>query len=287
MGPVPSKPWTSGRDYFDSVADTYAARRPDFPAEVFAELATLTGLSATSAVVEVGAGTGQATIQLAELGASVVALEPGAALAQLASARLTGFGNVEVVRSRFEDWGSAGRRFDAVIAATSWHWVDPELRWRKAHRLLAPSGWLVLLGHLVVGEPGTPEVYAETADLHEAHVSGHPSWAHPPTATDIVAAAEKAAGSIADVERVLGRAPDTSTTDNLFQTPVLRWFRQEQHLDARGYVELMRTTSLYGSLDATIREPLLTAIEHRIRERMHDHVVRHYLIPMRLARRRP
>lgn len=282
---MPSQGWTSNRDHFDSVADTYASRRPDFPSEVFAELAPLIGLTSASTIVEVGAGTGQATVRLAELGASVVALEPGEALAQLAAVRLARFGNVEVVRSRFEDWDSGGRRFDALIAATSWHWIDPELRWRKAHDLIVPSGWLVLLSHLIVQEPGTPEVYAETADLHEAHVSGHPSWGHPPTATEIIAAAEQATGSIAAVERVIGRAPDTSSTDSLFEAPVLRWFRQEQHFDARGYVELMRTTSLYGSLDGSVREPLLTAMEQRIRERMRNHVVRHYLISARLARR--
>ena len=219
------------------------------------------------------------------IGASIVALEPGAALAQLAAQRLAGFGAVEVVRSRFEDWDARGRRFDAVIAANSWHWVDPGLRWRKAHDLLAPSGWLVLLGHLVVREPGAPEVYAATADLHEAHVSGHPSWGHPPTATEIIAAAEQAAGSIADVERVIGRAPDTSFSGDLFEAPLLLWFRQEQHFDARGYIGLMRTTSLYGTLEATTRESLLTAMEHRIRERMQNHAVRHYLISARLARR--
>jgi hypothetical protein len=84
---------------------------------------------------------------------------------------------------------------------------------------------------------------------------------------------------------VIGRALDPCSTDELFDTPLLCWYRQEQHFDAHGYVELMRTTSLYGSLDETIREPLLTAMEQRIRERMHDHAVRNYLISVRLARR--
>jgi SAM-dependent methyltransferase len=158
------------------VAGFYDARRPDFPVEVFADLMTLAGLSSASSVLEVGAGSGQATVRLAELGASVVALEPGAALAALAAERLAGCDEVTVVRGDPGD-----QRCDAVIAATSWRWVDPELRWRKAYDVLAPAGSLVLLGHLVVREPGAPEVYAETADLHEAHVSGHPSWGHPPT----------------------------------------------------------------------------------------------------------
>lgn len=34
----------------------------------------------------------------------------------------TGF---EVEVAKFEDWDAAGRRFDAVIAGQTWHWIDP------------------------------------------------------------------------------------------------------------------------------------------------------------------
>jgi SAM-dependent methyltransferase len=283
---MPSQPWTSGGAYFDGVADLYDARRPGFPAELFEEIAAHAALTSSSTVLEVGAGTGQATVRLAELGVSVIALEPGPALAELAARRVASFDKVEVVPSRFEDWDPGGRRFDLLVAASCWHWLDPELRWRKAHDVLAESGWLGLLAHVVVREPGTPEVYAETSDLHEAHHPGHPGWGDPQIATDIIAEADRAAGSIADVERVIGRAPDPSSTDELFDPPLLLWRRQEQHFDARGYVELMRTMSLYGSLDDNVREPLLTAMEQRIRGHMQDHAVRNYLISARVARRR-
>ncbi len=59
-----------------------------------------------------------------------------------------------------------------------------------------------------------------------------------------------------------------------------------QHFDAAGYVELMRTTSLYGTLEPHVREPLLEAIGQHIRDHMGDRATRRYLIPVRLARRR-
>jgi SAM-dependent methyltransferase len=236
-------------------------------------------------VVEVGAGTGQATLRLARLGASVVALEPGPALAQLAGQRLGVFPRIEVIQASFEDWEPGDRRFNALVATNSWHWVDPSVRWRKAHQVLVPKGWLVLMGHIVVREPGEPEVYAETADLHEAYASGHPAWGHPPTAEEIVAAAEASSSDIVGLDSTIGGAPDPSSATGLFEVPLLRWFRQEQHFDAHGYVELMRTTSLYGGLEVTVREGLLTAMEQRIRERMGDQATRHYLLLVRLARR--
>jgi SAM-dependent methyltransferase len=283
---VPPEQWTKGSAVFNAVADTYDARRPGFPPEVFEEVAATTGLGRGSPVVEIGPGTGQATIRLAELGAQLVAVEPGPALVELLSRRLAAFPDVTIVSSRFEDWQPPKLGFDAVVAASSWHWLDPVTRWQKAHDVLNPSGWLVLLGHVVVRDPDEPEVYAETADLHEAYASGHPSWGHPPTADDVIDAAESASGTIADVERVIGRAPDSFATDDLFQPPLISWHRQVQHFDAHGYVEQLRTTSLYGSLKDEVRGPLLSAIEQRIRERMGDHATRSYLISTRLAERK-
>ncbi len=46
---------------------------------------------------------------------------------------------VEVEVARFEDWQSAGRQFDAVIAGTAWHWVDPVAGAAKAPRCSRPA----------------------------------------------------------------------------------------------------------------------------------------------------
>jgi SAM-dependent methyltransferase len=283
---VPGSSRTAGAGHFDTVAASYDALRPELPEYVFADVQAVAGLTADSSVVEVGAGSGQATLALASLGASVVALEPGRALAQLAGQRLGAFPNVEVIQASFEDWEPGDRGFNALVATNSWHWIDPGLRWRKAHDVLVPEGWLVIMGYIVVREPAEPEVYAETADIHEAYASGHPGWGHPPTAEEVVVAAEASSGDIVELERTISRARDYSSATGLFQVPLLRWFRQEQHFDAHGYVELMRTTSLYGGLEVSVREGLLMAMEQRIRERMGDHATRHYLLSVRLARRR-
>lgn len=43
---------------------------------------------------------------------------------------------------------------------------------------------MALLGNVVVRRPGEPEVYAETADLHERFCPGNPDWGHPPLEDD-------------------------------------------------------------------------------------------------------
>jgi hypothetical protein len=86
---------------------------------------------------------------------------------------LSTFPNVEVIQASFEDWEPGDRRFNALVAANCWHWVAPAVCWRKAHDVLDQEGWLVIMSHIVVREPGEPEVYAETADLHEAYAPGY------------------------------------------------------------------------------------------------------------------
>ena len=176
---VPDDRRAAGR-LFDEMPELYDRVRPSYPDELFVDLAAITGILPGSPVLEVGCGTGQATRSLAAAGLREVAVEAGDGMAAVARRRFGGFDNVEVETSTFEDWASRGRRFDLVLAAASWHWVDPEVGWPKVHALLNPGGWMALIGNVVVRRPGEPEVYAATADLHEQYLPGHPDWRHPP-----------------------------------------------------------------------------------------------------------
>ncbi|SRR6266567_4909645 len=127
---------------FNEAPELYDRVRPTYPDELFADLAAITGMDRGSSVLEVGCGTGQATRSLAALGCTVTAIEPGAGMAALARHRLAAFRDVEVETSAFEEWDDGGRRFDVLVSASAWHWVDPAVGWRRAHDLLHPGdGW--------------------------------------------------------------------------------------------------------------------------------------------------
>lgn len=145
---------------FDEVPELYDRVRPTYPHELFADLVAITGIHQGSSVLEVGCGIGQATRSLAALGCSITAVEPGEGMAALARQRLGAFDNVEVEISTFEDWDDRGRRFDLLVGASSWHWVDPAVGWPKAHHVIRPGGWMALIGNIVVRRLGEPEVYA-------------------------------------------------------------------------------------------------------------------------------
>ena len=143
-------PWeTSNRETlrvtFDEDPEAYDRSRPVAPDTVFDDVVTLAALGPGSTVVEIGPGTGQATRPLAERGLHVTALELGPRLAERARANLARFPNVEVLTSSFELWDPGTRRFDAVFACNSFHWVDPEVRFAKPAALLKPGGHLVVV----------------------------------------------------------------------------------------------------------------------------------------------
>lgn len=114
------------RDTFDTVAARYHAARPDYPPELFDGLIELAGLYPGARLLEIGCGTGKATIPLADRGFRITALERGASLAEQARSNLAESPEAQVLDGSFEEW-ETDQTFDLVYAATAWHWIDPEV----------------------------------------------------------------------------------------------------------------------------------------------------------------
>lgn len=131
---------------FDLAAGLYDRTRPVCPDALFDDLIRLTDLGQGDAVVEIGCGTGQASLPLAERGLRVTAIELGAGLADLARQKLAGFPSVTITASSFEAWTPDGSQYSDVVAINSLHWVDPELRYAKPAQLLKPGGYLAVGG---------------------------------------------------------------------------------------------------------------------------------------------
>jgi SAM-dependent methyltransferase len=53
--------------------------------------------------------------------------------------------SVEVINTPFEKWDLEPEAFDAVLAASSMHWIPSEVAYPKAHSALKNDGHLVLL----------------------------------------------------------------------------------------------------------------------------------------------
>jgi ubiquinone/menaquinone biosynthesis C-methylase UbiE len=132
---------------FDTVAAVYDAQRSGYPEALFDDLLEMSRLGSGQRVLEVGCGSGQATAGFAARGLRVVAIDPGAALLDIARQKFSQFPNVRFELGSFEDWRPGDRSFQLVAAAQSWHWVRPEVGFEKASSALSPGGRLAIFGH--------------------------------------------------------------------------------------------------------------------------------------------
>jgi len=167
---------------FDLAAEDFQRTRPICPAELFDDLMDLAGLAPGDRVIEIGCGTGQATVPLAERGLTVTAIEIGAELAAVARTRLAGFPAAEVVTGSFEDWQPRGGKADAVLAVSALHWIDPELRYARPFELLRPGGVMAVAGCMWA----RPEVaHPFWAAVQEDYAAAGYEGAPPPPAEQI------------------------------------------------------------------------------------------------------
>lgn len=142
MPTVPVQPHQAraAAESFGVDAERYDRTRPPYPDTL---VARIVAESPGSDLLDVGCGTGIAARQFRAVGCTVLGVEPDPRMA--AFARRDGTA-VEV--ATFEAWDPAGRTFDAVVAGTAWHWVDPIAGAAKAARVLRPSGRLAAFWHV-------------------------------------------------------------------------------------------------------------------------------------------
>jgi SAM-dependent methyltransferase len=149
-------------DHFSTIAQTYAAFRPRYPAELVTALADR--CTRHDVAWDAGCGNGQLSVPLAERFAHVIATDPSAE--QLAAAEL--HPRVEYRCAPAEASGLAAASVDLAVAAQAAHWFDWPRYVAEVGRV-ARSGALVALASYgkvaIAGEVGTVVARYYTDDV--------------------------------------------------------------------------------------------------------------------------
>jgi SAM-dependent methyltransferase len=254
------------RRTFDSAAQLYDSARPSYPAQLFDDLVELARLTPGDRLLEIGCATGQATRPLLERGFPVVCVEMGAHLAERARRNLVDL-DAEVHVSPFETWESESRSFDLVYAATAWHWVDPTVRYRKAHELLRPAGHLAFWSAAHAFPDGFDPFFGEIQAVYDAIGESHPGEWPPPRPDEVE-------DDSADIE-----------ASGLFGEIEVRRYVWETSYTSDEYIALLDTFSGHIAMDAAKRDHLYTEIRKRISQRAGARVMRHWSAILHVARR--
>ena len=253
---------------FDEIAELYDRARRAYPEQLFDNLFALAELEAAHAnVLEIGCGTGQATLPLARRRCNLVCVEMGANLASIAHRKLAEFPHVEMVNARFEDWDPGAAVFDLVFAANAWHWLEPDVRYAKAAALLRPGGALAFTNSRHAFPPGFDTFFAEIQACYKAIGEARMTW--PPPPPDEIPDARE------EIERS-GYFEDVR---------IVRYLRADEYT-ADEYIALMSTASDHRLMETAKREGMFAEMRRLSDARPGGRIRRHLLTILHVARSR-
>jgi SAM-dependent methyltransferase len=251
---------------FDEVAEIYDRARSGYLPALIDDLVDLTGLGPGSRILEIGCGTGQLSIPLAERGVSLLAVELGPRLAAIARRNLARFPEAEVVVAAFETWPLPSEPFDVVVSATAFHWLDPAIRVSKCAQALSPSGALAVIdGHHIAG--GTEQFFVDNQACYVEWVPDTEDGFRVPTTAQISVAREE-----------MDQSP-------LFRYVELRRYEDDHSFTTQEFIDLLQTDSLIRGLHPKARLGFLDCIADLIEEPYGGRIVRRRLTELRVAQK--
>jgi SAM-dependent methyltransferase len=234
---------------FGEVAELYDQARAGYPDALVDDVISFAGGDAPGLrALEVGAGTGKATVSFAARGLEIVALEPSAEMAAVARRNTRPFPGVRIESASFEDWPAQPGGFGLVFSAQAWHWVQPEVGYRKAAEVLRPGGTLALVWNRTRWEE--EPLRDELAALYRR------------LAPDLYARAPGFPGLTRTGEDP-GRDAEIRDT-GLFQDEVVRTYPWSATFTADSFTDLLLTQSDHRLLAEDQRTRLLEAIRDTI-----------------------
>jgi len=220
----------------------YDRVRPGYPEKLFDDLVRLSGIPKHGRILEIGPGTGQATLPLARRGFSVLGLELGKSMARRCRENLRAFPKVEIRNLAFEGWESEPGAFDLVLAATAFHWIPARIAFPRCARALNPKGSLALVWNFRE-IPDTP-LHLELRDIYRRYI---PDWA----------------GQRTPEERIERQRKKIVGSGRFGPVTILRYPWQSEY-SADDYIGLLRTMSDHAILAPEIRRRLFRAVRRLI-----------------------
>ena len=254
------------KHWYSPAAKAYDQARPRYPQALIQQVMEVAQLSSESKILEVGCGPGTATIAFAQLGCNMLCLEPNPDFYALAQQNCKAYANVEILNLSFEEWILEPDQFDAVLAATSFHWIPPEVGYPKAAKALQDEGRLILLWNKQL-QP-VYEVYQSLSEIYQIHEPSLDQFEDQETQ-----------------ERILQGLGKIMIESGQFKD--LRWgtIKSELTYTTDQYLTLLDTYSPYIKLPSATREALFNGLRDRIDRDLNGSLQLSYLSAFHIAQK--
>ncbi len=155
---------------FAKGAATYVTGRPDYPPAVEEWLRGELALRDGKTVLDLGAGTGKFVPRLRATGATIIAVEPVAAMLAQLIERNPG---ITAKEGSAEHIPLADSSADAVVCAQAFHWFARREALAEIHRVLKPGGVLGLIWNVRDERVAWVAALSEIMKPHEGSTPRH------------------------------------------------------------------------------------------------------------------
>lgn len=231
---------TEAKETFDNIAKDYDAVRPTYPDKLFEDIIDFSKINSSSRILEIGPGTGQATLPFARKGFEIVAIERGEQLSTIARRNLESFPRVKIQTTTFENSTLDHAFFDLVYSATAFHFIDPNISYPKVFNLLAKNGAIALFWTVHI--PGESALHKKIRNIYKEIA---------PQLDD---------SSIETVDEFISNIQGSILKSGMFDTPIVKQYNWVESYTADRYITLLNTHSGHQLLEAETRRHLFSRI---------------------------
>jgi SAM-dependent methyltransferase len=242
---------------YKGISVIYDEIRPSYPEKLIQDVISKTNLKLSDNLLEIGAGTGKATIQFAEKGFTIHAIELGEDMAEILNAKCANYPKVSLDVVSFEEWNCPNYQgYDMIYSAQAFHWLDINIKYKKCHELLKDNGYLVLFWYnpCDLKLPVTQEVEEKVGEIVEKYASNYSVFKGKPER-------RKHDGVSKEDERKV-----EIETSGLFELVEKIEYTQETRNNANQYLKVKKSIPAFASILDGLDDKIIEKMDNEIKE---------------------
>ncbi|QAA32248.1 class I SAM-dependent methyltransferase [Clostridium manihotivorum] len=229
---------------FNDVYAEYDKWRPIYVAELYEDIMQYKQINSSSKVLEVGIGTGQATLPILDKGCSLTAIELGDKLAEYTKQKFSKYRNFNIKNIAFQDYQCPPNSYDMIYSASAFHWIPEEIGYTKVYEMLKSGGIFARFANHPYKDKGKEAMHIAMQEVYSEYMP-----AVPPSPEY----SEKQCKERADISKKYG-----------FIDVKYKLYHRTRTFTSQEYIHLLGTYSDHIAIEETKRKEFFSKIKNAI-----------------------